>query len=194
MKRKIAVFLDRDGTINEEMGYLNHPDRFRLLPGVAKAIKKLNQAGVLVIVATNQSGVARGFFPRKIVEIIHQKMVKLLKEKGAFLDKIYFCAHHPEENCPCRKPKSGMLGRAAKDFNLNLEDCFVVGDRIKDIEWAHRVGAQGILVLTGYGKGEYEYMRDRWKEKPECIAENLYQAVKWILQKLKIKRSSTIAG
>lgn len=182
VKKKIAVFLDRDGTINEEMGYLNHPDRFHLLPHVSEAIKKLNQAGILVIVATNQSGAARGFFPMQMIEIINEEMKRLLSQESAYLDKIYVCPHSPEDNCSCRKPKTGMLEEAARDFDLDLKNCFVVGDRIRDIEWAHRVGAKGILVLTGYGKGEYEYMFDRWKEKPEYIAENLYQAVEWMLK------------
>lgn len=185
-KRKIAVFLDRDGTINEEMGYLNHPDRFILLPGAQEAIRKLNENNILVIVATNQSGVARGFFPLEMIGIINKKMEELLLEKDAYLDKIYFCPHGPEHNCSCRKPKTGMLEQAAKDFNLNLKDCYIVGDRIKDIEWAHSVQAKGILVLTGYGKGEYEYMRHTWKEEPEYIAPGLLEAVEWILKDLSI--------
>jgi D-glycero-D-manno-heptose 1,7-bisphosphate phosphatase len=186
VKKRIAVFLDRDGTINEEMGYLNHPDRFFLLPHVAEAIKRLNQNNILVIVTTNQSGVARGFFPMEMIGIINKKMGKLLLEKGAHLDKIYFCPHHPEDNCSCRKPKTGIFEQAAKDFNLDLKNCYVVSDRIKDIEWAHRVQAKGILVLTGYGKGEYEYMRHTWKEEPEYIVPSLYEAVEWILKELSI--------
>jgi len=186
MNKRITVFLDRDGTINEEMGYLNHPDRFILLPGVAKAIRKLNENNILVIVATNQSGVARGFFLPEMIKIINKKMEKLLLEEDAHLDKIYFCPHSPEDNCSCRKPKTGMLEQAAKDFNLHLKDCYVVGDRIKDVEWAHRVGAKGILVLTGYGKGEYEYMRHTWKEEPEHIAPGLSEAVEWILKDLSL--------
>ncbi len=184
--RKVSVFLDRDGTINEEMGYLNHPERFILLPGVPEAIKKLNENNILVIIATNQSGAARGFFPLEMIGIIHEKMGRLLREKGAHLDKIYFCPHHPEENCSCRKPKTGMFEQAVIDFALDLKNCFVVGDRIKDIEWAHCVQAKGILVLTGYGKGEYEYMRHTWKEKPEYTASGLYEAVEWILKDLSI--------
>ncbi len=183
-RKRVAVFLDRDGTINEDMGYLNHPDRFYLLPRVAEAIWKLNKANIKVIIATNQSGAARGFFPIKLIKVINNKMKRVLARKGAYLDKIYVCPHAPEENCSCRKPKTGMLEQAAKDFNLDLKNCFVVGDRINDIEWGHRVGARGVLVLTGYGKGEYEYMRKTWKDMPDYIAKNLYQAVEWILQNL----------
>lgn len=188
-EKRIAVFLDRDGTINEEMGYINHPDRFKLLRGVGKAIKLLNDHKILVIVATNQSGVARGYFTEDLLKQVHQKMGKELSKYGAKIDKIYYCPHHPTEGsppyrkrCACRKPGIGMLKKAKNDFDLDIKKCYVIGDRFKDVKWGHQVGAKSILVLTGYGKGEYIYQSHLWNDEPDYIAKNLYQAARWVIK------------
>jgi D-glycero-D-manno-heptose 1,7-bisphosphate phosphatase len=189
-----TVFLDRDGTINEEMGYINHPNRFRLLPGVADAIRRLNEAGVLVVVVTNQSGVARGYFHESLVTTIHQKLEELIAQKGAHIDRIYYCPHHPSagppeyrKECSCRKPAPGMIEQAVADLPIDLTRSYCVGDRIKDIYFGHTNGLQSLLVLTGYGRGEYEFQRDTWKEQPDFIADNLSEAVDWILKDLERK-------
>ncbi len=183
-----AVFLDRDGTINEEVGYMNHLDRFALLPQAGQAIRLLNQNGLKTVVITNQSGVARGYFPESLVHRVHDKMQGLLKKEGAHLDGIYYCPHHPEmgkppyrQKCRCRKPDTGLIEEAVKDLEIDCSKSYVIGDRGLDIEIAQRIGAKGILVLTGYGKGEWEYFRDQWLAEPDHVARDLYEAVQWIL-------------
>lgn len=177
-----AVFLDRDGTVNEEMGYINHPDRLIILPRVPEAIKLLKKYGFKVIVVTNQAGAAKGYFPVTLIEEIHQLLQSRLKAKNAELDAIYYCPHHPQANCPCRKPKPGLVYKAQADFDLDLNKCYVVGDRLKDIELGHNVGAKGILVLTGYGKGELKYIAPTHPLEPHFVAADLYEAAKWIVK------------
>ena len=176
-----AVFLDRDGTINEEMGYINHLSRFRLLPASAPAIARLNQAGLLVVVATNQSGVARGYFPASLIQEVHALMSQQLAAQGAHLDAIYVCQHGPEAGCDCRKPKPGLLLQAARDLDIDLRQSYVVGDRFNDIQLAANVGARGILVLTGYGRGEVENYQGPRLATPAYIAADLEDAAAWIL-------------
>lgn len=184
-----AVFLDRDGTINEQMGYINHICRFHLLPGAAEAIKKLNDAKIPVIVISNQSGLARGYFPEELLVAVHEKMNRLLAEKGAHVDGIYYCPHHPEAKkkefraaCACRKPKPGLVLQAAKEMNLAPERSFVVGDRWSDIKTAANCGAQSILVRTGYGRGDEQYIGPQQDIQPDYKAEDLGEAVEWILR------------
>jgi D-glycero-D-manno-heptose 1,7-bisphosphate phosphatase len=183
-----AVFLDRDGTINEEVGYVNHVDRFWLLPGVAEAIRLLNERGLPVVVATNQAGAARGYFPLDLIDRVHERMRALLAADGARVDALYACPHLPESvlpelalDCACRKPKTGMIERAAREHDLDLRRSYMVGDRWKDVEFGRKVGAKGILVLTGYGKGELEYGRG---PAPDHVAPDLLAAVRWILEDL----------
>lgn len=182
----VAVFLDRDGTINEEMGYINHIDRFVLIPGAAGAIRSINESELKAVVVTNQSGAARGYFPKELIDQVHQKMSDLLEKEGAFLDGIYTCTHAPPSKgksggCSCRKPKIGLMKQAAQDLNLDLEKSYVVGDRFKDVEMARNAGAKAILVLTGYGKGELEFLGPGSKVRADFVAENLAEAVEWIL-------------
>lgn len=183
-----TVFLDRDGTLNEEMGYLNHIERFTLLPRVAQSIRLLNQHEFKTVVITNQSGVARGYFPESLIHLVHKKMEKLLSMEGAHLDGIYYCPHHPDvgnppyrQRCRCRKPETGLVEDAVRELDLDCSQSYMIGDRGVDIEFGHLIGAKGILVLTGYGKGEWEYFRDQWKVKPDHVASDLYEAVQWIL-------------
>ncbi len=184
-----AVFLDRDGTINEEVGYVNHIERFHLLPRAGEAIRLLNQHGWKTVVVSNQSGVARGYFPESLVHQVHQKMQGLLKREGARLDGIYYCPHHPDvgvppyrQRCQCRKPATGLIEEAVKELGIDCSQSYVVGDRGVDVEFASRVGAKAVLVLTGYGKGEWEYCRNGWKVKPDHIAQDLFEAVHWIVE------------
>lgn len=189
---KWGVFLDRDGTVTEEVGYVNHPSRLRLIPGAAEGIRLLNDAGVPVILATNQAGVARGYFTEDLVKEVLAKLEDLLAAQGARLDALYYCPHHPSVGpepyrlaCDCRKPKPGMLLRGAKAFDLALERCYVVGDKISDAGFAHSVGAKGVMILTGYGLGEFTYQRREWKEEPDFIAEDLVSAARWIVEDAK---------
>jgi len=179
-----AVFIDRDGTICEEMGYLNHISRLHVFPFAAPAIRRLNEADVPVIVVTNQSGVAKKIFPESLVDLVHEKLVAELATDGARVDGIYFCPHATEEACECRKPRPGMLERAAREHRFALADSYVVGDRYADVEMAEAIGGRGILVLTGYGRGEYELHRLAWPRQPYGVAENLSVAVDMILEEL----------
>lgn len=187
-----AVFLDRDGTINEQMGYINHISRFQLLPGIEDAIRRLNDLHIPVIVVTNQSGLARGYFPSALLDRVHKKMEKQLAAAGAHVDGIYICPHHPEAkeekyriDCNCRKPKTGLLEQAAVELNIDLTASFVVGDRWSDIRCGKAVGASSILVLTGYGRGDAEYIGPQQKIQPDHTSENLQQAVNWIVEHIQ---------
>ena len=185
---RAAVFLDRDGTLTEEVGYVNHPRRLRLLPRAAEAVRRLNAAGVAAVVVTNQTGVARGYVSENLCHAINAELVAQLKRAGAQLDGIYVCLHHPTEgrppyraDCDCRKPRPGLLVRAAADLGLDLTTSTVVGDKASDVAVAPAVGARSVLVLTGYGLGEWEYHRDRFPTLPDHVAEDLLDAVEWAL-------------
>ncbi|MDF1577850.1 MAG: D-glycero-beta-D-manno-heptose 1,7-bisphosphate 7-phosphatase [Desulfurivibrionaceae bacterium] len=190
-KKRPAVFLDRDGTINEQMGYVNHPSRFVLLPGSAAAIRMLNEHGIPVLVVTNQSGLARGYFPSELLDEVHAKMIEMLAAAGATVDGIYVCPHHPEASderyradCDCRKPKPGLFLRAAREHNIDLAASYVVGDRWSDLKAAAVCGATGILVLSGYGRGELDYIGPSQTFRPAHVAEDLLDAAAWIISSL----------
>jgi D-glycero-D-manno-heptose 1,7-bisphosphate phosphatase len=190
----VAVFLDRDGTINEEMGYINHLDRFVLIPGAAAAIRSINESDLKAVVVTNQSGAARGYFAKELIDQVHQKMIDMLKEEGAFLDGIYTCTHAPPSKgdsggCGCRKPKIGLMKQAALELHLDLEKSYVIGDRFKEVEMARNAGAKAILVLTGYGKGELEFLGPSSRVQADFVAKDLAEAVRWILSDLSDKAS-----
>src|SRR6185295_17064958 len=185
MKRP-AVFIDRDGTISEEVGYVNHPSRFRVFPYSSEAIRILNNNEWLAIVITNQAGVARGYFSEDVITSVHDQLKRDLE--NAQLDAIYYCAHHPTVgeppyrlDCDCRKPKAGLIDRAAKDFEIDLASSWMVGDRYSDIELARNAGLHAAFVLSGYGRGEWEYQRAGWKYQPDLVSENLLDCVRSIL-------------
>lgn len=185
-----AVFIDRDGTLSEEVGYVNHPERLRLLPGSAEAVRLLNAAGLRAVVITNQSGVARGYFSEEVLHAVNAKLLADLKAAGAFLDGLYVCPHHPTEGkppyrarCGCRKPKPGLLRRAAEELGLDLATSYTIGDKSSDVALGKRMGLTSILVLTGYGLGEWEYRRPEWRCQPDHVAADLLDAVRWILRR-----------
>jgi D-glycero-D-manno-heptose 1,7-bisphosphate phosphatase len=185
-----AVFIDRDGTLTEEVGYVNHPARLRLLPRSAEAVRLINESGIKAVMVTNQSGVARGYFTEGLLQAVNAELVSQLKAGGAFLDGLYTCTHHPTEGappyrarCDCRKPAPGLLSRAAKELGIDLASSHVVGDKISDVAVGLKVGAKGILVLTGYGLGEWEYQRSGWTVQPDHVAGDLLDAVRWILER-----------
>jgi len=182
---KFAVFIDRDGTINEEVGYVDSFDRFHILPGVSDAIRKLNENNIPSIVITNQSGIARGYFSFDFVNKLHDRMIAELEGHNCRVDGIYVCPHHPHEGCACRKPRPGMLLQAAKKHGISLRRSFVIGDKIIDIKMAHSVGAKGILVLTGYGAEEIKKLTDKdTEDRPDHVAANLHAAVDWIIKQV----------
>ena len=177
-----AVFLDRDGTLCEEVGYLNHITRLRIFPFAAEAVRRLNEAGFPVIVVTNQSGVARGIIPAALVEEVHDAIRRALAASGARVDAFYACMHRREDGCDCRKPLTGLVKRAAREHALELCGSWVVGDRGADVELAHNAGARGVLVLTGYGRGEWEWHAGEWPRQPDIVADDLAAAVELIVQ------------
>ena len=188
MASRPAVFVDRDGTLTEEVGYVNHPRRLRLLPRSAEAVRRLNAADVPVVVVTNQAGIARGYFSEDVLHAVNAALVDQLNQAGAHLDGIYVCPHHPSEGappwraaCDCRKPKPGLLVRAAEELKLDLGRSLMVGDKPSDLEVAPLVGARPILVLTGYGLGEWEYRRGTFAVPPAHVASDLLDAVDWFL-------------
>ena len=180
MKRP-AVFLDRDGTLNEQMGYINHLSRFIMIPGAGEAIRLLNENGFLAIVVSNQSGVGRGYFPLGFVNEVHSYMAGLLEKKGAKIDGIFTCPHHPDDGCDCRKPKTGLIRQANEAFHIDMENSYMVGDRCSDLEFAKRANLKGILVTTGYGLGEIEFILPASPFKPLQIANDVLDAVRWII-------------
>lgn len=187
---KPAVFLDRDGTVSEEVGYVNHVGRFRLLPRAAQGIRRINESDYLAVLVTNQAGVARGYFKESLVIAVHERLEELLAKNGAHLDGIYYCPHHPtageppyRQDCDCRKPKPGMVLAAQRDLNIDVAQSFMVGDKHSDITFAQSVGMQGVLVKTGYGLGEIEQWSAEWTEQPHQICEDLLDAVEWILSR-----------
>jgi|SRR5688572_231658 len=177
-----VAFLDRDGTINEEKHYLSDPAEFRLLPGVAQAIRRLNQAGWAVVVITNQSGLARGYFSWETLEAIHQRLQEELARAEAHVDAIYICPHHPEAGCSCRKPSPAMFEQAARELNLDLQRSAVIGDKQSDLQPGHILGSRTVLVLTGHGQAEWQ-QRDKWGVKPDLVAPSLVEAVNWLLDR-----------
>jgi D-glycero-D-manno-heptose 1,7-bisphosphate phosphatase len=179
-----AVFLDRDGTMIEEVGYLDRIDRVRFFPYSIDAIRLLNRAGYAVIVATNQAGIGRGFFDEAFVEATHRAVAETLAAGGARVDAFYYCPHHPDatvasyrQACDCRKPQPGMFHRAAADHDLDLRQSFVIGDRAHDVAAGVSAGAHGVLVRTGYGSGA-----ERSGHGAAAVTDNLMGAVSWVLQ------------
>jgi D-glycero-D-manno-heptose 1,7-bisphosphate phosphatase len=182
-----AAFLDRDGTLIEEVGYLDRVERVSLYPWSIDAIRLLNRAGLRVVLVTNQSGIARGFFSEAVVEQVHAHIAAQLAEGGAHIDGYYYCPHHPDgrvaeysHRCECRKPGRGLVDRAVTEFGIDPLQSFVVGDRWLDVELAHVIGGRGILVRTGYGLTEEA--RPPAAFKADAIADNLIDAVGWILR------------
>ena len=187
-----AVFLDRNGVITQEPpNYAHRIDQLKLIPKSAEAIRILNKNGFKVVVVSNQSGLARGYYQEKDVEIYNGAMKKELEKRDAYIDAIYYCPHHSEAkieayriDCDCRKPKPGMLKRAEKDLNLDLKQSFLVGDKISDIEAGYRAGCKTILVLTGYGNNELK-KNANVNIKPNHISKDLYTASQVINKILK---------
>jgi D-glycero-D-manno-heptose 1,7-bisphosphate phosphatase len=189
MNMQRAVFIDRDGTISEEVGYINHPSRFRLFPYSAAAIKLLNDNGWLAIVITNQAGVARGYFAEDMIQAVHETLRQDMAATDARIDAIYYCAHHPSVgeppyrlDCDCRKPKPGLIRRAADEFGINLAESWMVGDRYSDIELARNAGVNSAFVMSGYGRGEWDHQRQNWDYQPDLTANHLLDAVKRIIE------------
>jgi D-glycero-D-manno-heptose 1,7-bisphosphate phosphatase len=186
--KRPAIFLDRDGTLSHEVGYVNHPSRFRLYPWAVDAVRAVNRAGWLAVLVTNQAGVARGYFPETVVQQVMGELQDAMVAGGARFDATYVCMHHPtvgeppyRRDCDCRKPRPGMLKRAETELGADLSRSWVVGDRRSDLQLAWSVGARGAMVKTGYGRGELEFLAARWDRGPDLVAANTLEAVERIL-------------
>lgn len=185
-----GMFLDRDGTIIHEKAYLSDPEAVVLIPGAARGIRLLNHLGLRAVVVSNQSGVARGYFPASVVEEINRRVVLMLEQEGAALDGVYYCPHLPDDECTCRKPEPGMLLQAAEEWGVDLPQSYMAGDMASDVETIQRVGGKGILVLTGYGEEELE----AWQgAHPDFVAQDLLEASYWILLQEGRKRRKKMA-
>jgi D-glycero-D-manno-heptose 1,7-bisphosphate phosphatase len=178
-----AVFMDRDGTLNEEVGYLSRMEQLRIYPQAYEAIRLINAAGLKAVVVTNQSGIARGYFTEDFVRSVHDRINELLGAEGARIDGFYVCPHHPvygngiyKQHCQCRKPEPGLLLQAADEMNIDLTRSYMIGDMLKDIEAGKKTGAKSILVKTGYGSNIVR------TDMPAYIAEDILDAVQWIMK------------
>src|SRR5262249_53402651 len=146
-----ALFVDRDGTINREAHYLNRPEDLELIPGVTRALRLARLHGWLIIVITNQSGVARSYLTLETLHEIHDKLRTVLGADDVYLDSIYYCPHHPDENCTCRKPQTGMIEQAVREHDIDISRSWVIGDAVSDIGAGRSAGCRTVLVLTGHG-------------------------------------------
>lgn len=189
--KKRAVFLDRDGTINKDVGYPNNFSSIEIFPFSFEAVRKINKAGLIAVVVTNQSGIGRGLIVEKNLHDIHQKLIASFAKHDAHFDGIYYCPHYrfsptPQyrKDCQCRKPNPGMALQAAADFNLDIKNSYMVGDKVEDIIFGLNIQAKPILCLTGFGQEALPKLKEKGIT-PAYVAKNLLDAVNWILQKEK---------
>jgi D-glycero-D-manno-heptose 1,7-bisphosphate phosphatase len=188
MKRspeKPLILLDRDGTLIEETNYLTDPSQVRFLPGVIEGLKRLKRAGFNMVVVTNQSGIGRGFITLSQLNRVNRRFLDMLKKKNAPVDGLYWCPHTPAARCTCRKPKLGLVKRAAKALGQSWKGSVSVGDRPSDVQLGQRAGGQGVLVLTGYGR------QWAWKShpvRPDHTARDFRQVVSWIIHRQERKK------
>lgn len=192
-----AVFLDRDGCVNVEDNHIRAIEQFRLYPDTLESISKLNHAGFLIVIITNQSGVARGLMTEEFVKKVHQLMLEWFDEAGVKVDAVEYCPHHPDGvvekyaiKCDCRKPAPGMLNRAAKKLDIDFSRSYVVGDKLSDIELGPVTGAKAIMVRTGFGEREAEKISDGDHPAPNYIAYGIKDAVEWILSDARLPGQS----
>jgi len=188
----VTVFLDRDGTLNRDTGYVTTPDELELFPGVVEALARLNRAGVRVVLITNQSGIARGLLDNSTLEQIHDRLRALLEAGGASLDAIYVCPHAPDEGCACRKPGTALAERAVADLGLDLSGAYMVGDQKRDMDMARGVGAKSLLVTTGPTSARALTDLQAEGREPDYVASGLIEAVEWILEDVKTRPPLTV--
>jgi len=184
-----AIFLDRDGTINKDVGYPSDFGQIRLYPFSVEAIRDIHRLGFLAVVVTNQSGIGRGLIPEAALRDIHERLGGALKRQKAPLDKIYYCPHHVRaavpkyrRDCSCRKPKPGMGRKAAAELDLDLRKSYMIGDKVEDVRFGQAIGATSILVLTGFGRRSWTALR-KSARPPAHVARNLRTAVRWIARR-----------
>jgi heptosyltransferase-2 len=187
----VTIFLDRDGTLNHEVSYIRNPQELRLIPGAAESVARLNRAGARVVLVTNQSGIGRGFVTPEVLEATHVRLKDLLATAGGRLDAIYFCPHHPDDGCLCRKPGVLMVERATRDLGLDLGRAYVIGDQTRDIELGHRVGIKAVLVRTGPTSADALVCLQEKRTPPHYVADSIVEAVAWVEADGRSGRTST---
>lgn len=185
---KPAVFLDRDGTINIDAGYINDPDSFVMYPYAPQAVRMLNKSGFLAVIITNQSGLARGFFTKEVMNEIHGKMNDIFISQGAHIDGLYYCPHDPnakiseyKTQCSCRKPNTGLIEQAVRELKIDTSKMYFIGDKYSDITAGYKSGCKTVMVKTGYGKGSLLHDTHKWGVMPDAQCETLLDAVRTIL-------------
>ena len=193
----IAVFLDRDGTVNEEVDFLSSPENLRLIPRAAEAIAGANRLGLRVFILTNQSGIARGLFTEEDLRKVNESLIEQLRSGGATIDRIYYCPHHPtvgndayRRECDCRKPGTGMMRKAIDEYGIDVSRSFVIGDRTVDVGMAKNAGAGAILVLTGYGKNELR-LCERDGIELDYVAEDIFDAMQFVAARIAEENERT---
>lgn len=179
-----AVFIDRDGTINVDGPYLSDPDKFEMYSGVGEGVKKLKENGFKIIVITNQSGIARGYFTENDLGDIHAKMEKEFKKFNVELDGIYYCPHHPDDNCNCRKPKTGLFEIAIRDHDIDIKESYMLGDKMLDIEAGTKINTRTILIPVTHSNIKILTKNYEMKYFPDYIAKDFITAVEWILNSI----------
>jgi D-glycero-D-manno-heptose 1,7-bisphosphate phosphatase len=175
-----SVFLDRDGTLNIERGYITDPRAIELYPGAAKALRMLNSMGYLTIIISNQSAIGQGLMTTERFEEVNEALWKLLKQSNAYYNAFYYCPHIPSDKCDCRKPKPGLILQAALDLNIDLARSYMIGDKLSDIEAGFASGCKTILVLTGHGEKTWQEIKNGQAPQPDFVANTLHEAVLWI--------------
>ncbi len=185
LQKNIAVFLDRDGTLNEEHGYVTLPEQLILFSGVPEALARLNRLGVQVILVTNQSAIGRGWLTTEDLQCIHHRLADLLRVHGGSIDDVYVCPHRPDEGCVCRKPQAALITQAAERYGLDLSQSFFVGDKSSDLEAAQRAGVRGVLVMTSDHSEAALMARDAGLFSIAHVAQTFVHAVDWIEKELQ---------
>ncbi|MHA1731229.1 MAG: D-glycero-beta-D-manno-heptose 1,7-bisphosphate 7-phosphatase [Promethearchaeota archaeon] len=175
-----AVFLDRDGVINEEVNYLHEVAKLRIIPGVPGALKTMHELGFLLVVVTNQSGIGRGYYKREDAEAVHAAIQDRLRERGVLVDAFYICPHTPEDDCECRKPKPGMILKASEDFGIDASSSYMIGDKLTDLKAGKSAGCKTILVRTGYGKEEEKLVGELGIEYIDFVLDDLRECARFL--------------
>jgi len=177
-----AVFIDRDGTINIDGPYLDDPDRFEMYPGVGEGVKKLKDDGFKIIVMTNQSGIARGYFTEEVLSKIHDRMKIEFDVFDVKLDGVYYCPHHPDDECNCRKPKTGLFEIAIEEHDIDVNQSYMIGDKILDVCAGQKIGVKTILVPEAHVKDDFLSTKNEWECYPNHLADDFIDAMEWILK------------
>ena len=178
-----AVFIDRDGTINIDVHYLDDPDRFEMYPGVGKGVKRLKESEFKIIVITNQSGIARGYLTEQQLLCIHKRMITSFLQYDVTLDGIYYCPHHPDDHCNCRKPNTGLFEKAIIEHNIDVKSSYMLGDKILDVRAGKNTGVTTLLVPAPYMREDFMSKKIELEYNPDYIADDFMDAVEWILKR-----------